>query len=90
MGIMRDAHYSMARKQSANKRPGLYALPGDKVKLLLAVHNCSIPELKARTGFTMKRIREVVETGIRDRNAARDWIQEITGTDPGENWSRYY
>jgi hypothetical protein len=60
-----------------------YALSGRKLKKLMRQHKITIADLKARTGITMKRIREVQKSGLTDRNAARDWVQAITGTDPG-------
>lgn len=60
-----------------------YALSGRNLKKLMRSHKVTIRDLKSRTGITMKRIREVRESGLTDRNAARDWVQAITGTDPG-------
>lgn len=46
-------------------------------------YRVTIRELASRTGFTMKRIRQIRESGLKDRGAIRDWIQAILGSDPG-------
>lgn len=50
---------------------------------LMRQHNVTIRALKERTGFTLKRIRFVRENGLADLNAVRDWIEAVTGVDPG-------
>lgn len=60
-----------------------YALSGIMLKKLMRSHKVTIADLKAQTGITMKRIREVIRSGLTDRNDARDWVQAIAGTDPG-------
>lgn len=59
-------------------------MDGREVKRLMRVHHVTIRELRERMGITMKRIRHVRERGLTDRNVIRDWVQGITGTDPGE------
>lgn len=49
----------------------------------LRANHVTIRELKARTGFTLKLIRDVLANGVSDHYAMRDWIQAIEGTDPG-------
>lgn len=46
-------------------------------------HRVTIREIKARTGITLIRIRWVLEHGVENHHVLRDWIQAITGTDPG-------
>jgi len=60
------------------------AISGDEVCRLMRKHGVTIRGLKDSTGFTMKRIREVRTDGLACRLAARDWVQAITGADPGE------
>lgn len=57
-------------------------LSGRDIVALMRKHKVTIRELKKRSGFTMTYIRQRRETGISDTNAARDWIQLITGKDP--------
>ena len=49
----------------------------------MRVHKVTIRELSRRMQITMKRIREIRELGLDDRYAIRDWIEGITGDDPG-------
>ncbi len=58
-------------------------MTGAEITSLMRRHKVTIRELKARTGITMKRIRQVRERGLGCRHAKRDWIEAITGTDPG-------
>ena len=59
-------------------------ITGKAVATLMRRHRCTIRELKARMGITMKRIREIRNGIGLTLDAARDWAQAITGTDPGE------
>ncbi len=61
-------------------RPGM---EGDQFIRLMRKHKVTIRDLKKRTGFTLKRIREVRSGGLVDPVACRDWVQAITETDPG-------
>ena len=58
-------------------------LPGPEIVKLMNRHHVTIRELSGRMQITMKRIREVRRDGLHDRHAIRDWIQAITGQDPG-------
>jgi len=49
----------------------------------MRVNKTTIRALAERMQITMKRIRKIREIGLDDRNAIRDWIQGITGEDPG-------
>jgi hypothetical protein len=58
-------------------------ITGKEVVRLMRVWRVSIRDLKIKTGITMKRIRQVRESGTTDGFHTRDWVQAITGTDPG-------
>lgn len=58
-------------------------LSGEEVTRLMRQFRVKIRDLSERTGITMKRIREVRTEGLADRNTIRDWIEAITGNDPG-------
>lgn len=58
-------------------------LPGRELVKLMRRYRVTIRELSARTGITMKRIRAVRHEGLADRHAIRDWVEAITGQDPG-------
>lgn len=62
-----------------------FAMTGNEVARLMRRHGVTIRELKARTGFTMKRIREICNAGERVSLAgvkAMDWHEAITGEVP--------
>ena len=59
-------------------------LEGAEVRRLMRVHKVRIRELSRRMQITMKRIREIREIGLDERYAIRDWLEAITGVDPGE------
>ena len=58
-------------------------LSGREIIKLMNRHHITIRELSHRMGITMKRIREVRRDGLRDPGFIRDWIEAITGDDPG-------
>lgn len=58
-------------------------IAGKEIMRLMRQYRVTIRELSHRTGITMKRIREVRDAGLNDRLAIRDWIEAITGRDPG-------
>jgi hypothetical protein len=62
---------------------GRVSLSGKAVCQVMRQHKVTIAGLNARTGITMKRIQVVREAGLTDHYAIRDWLQSITGTDPG-------
>lgn len=66
----------------ATVRPPLM-MSGMEVASLMRKHKVSIRELSARSGITMKRIREVRTQGIDRPSVVRDWLQIISGVDPG-------
>jgi hypothetical protein len=59
------------------------AITGEEIRRLMRRRSCALRELAARSGFTLKRIREVWAAGLESPGAARDWVQAITGSDPG-------
>lgn len=77
--ILRAVRFSL---DTFKEEPG-YLLDGARIAFLMRKHKLTIAGLAARTGFTQKRIREIRDTGLDNPNAARDWIQAITGEDPG-------
>lgn len=64
----------------AQRRPTLAA---NDLRRLMRSHKCTIRELAQRTGISMTRIREVRSNGLVCPLAARDWIEAVTGQDPG-------
>lgn len=58
-------------------------MSGKQIQSLMRRHQVTIRELSKRMQITQKRIREVRERGLTDPNIVRDWVQGITGSDPG-------
>jgi len=59
------------------------SLTGKKVTSLMRKHKMTIEQLAFRLGTSMKRVRQIRESGLTDPLAVRDWIQAIIGVDPG-------
>jgi hypothetical protein len=64
-------------------------LSGDEIKSLMRRNKKTISGLAFTMGITQKRVREVRERGIEDKNGVRDWLEFITGEDPGPLPERY-
>lgn len=58
-------------------------MTGTTLIRLMRVNSVTIRELAKRLGTTQKRVRTIRETGIQNPNVVRDWLQAITGKDPG-------
>lgn len=58
-------------------------MTGNELTTLMRRHKVTIRELARRIQITQTRVRYRRETGLTDPGLARDWIQAITGTDPG-------
>ena len=61
----------------------MQVITGRQIVSLMRKHRVTIRELARRMQITLKRIRQVREKGLDDPGFARDWIEHITGTDPG-------
>ena len=58
-------------------------LTAKHLRYLMCVYRVTIAELATRLQITQTRIRYRREKGIDDPYVTRDWIQAITGKDPG-------
>ena len=58
-------------------------LTGPTLCQLMRRHKVTIRALAARMQIPLCRIRQVRVHGLTDRHAARDWLEAITGQDPG-------
>ena len=58
-------------------------MTGTELATLMRRHKVTIRELARRIKITQKHVRYRREAGLIDPELARDWIQAITGTDPG-------
>ncbi len=58
-------------------------LTGQTLCRLMRRHQVTIRCLAQRLDLPMKRVRRRRQEGIADCHVARDWIEAITGQDPG-------
>ena len=63
-------------------------LSSAEVKRLMRKHKVTIRALASEMQITQKRIREVRDKGVTGP-AVRDWVEHITGHDPGPQPTRY-
>ena len=50
---------------------------------MMRVNKVTMRELKRRMGISLTRIRRARDAGVFGTNTARDWVEAITGRDPG-------
>ena len=58
-------------------------MTGKELKKLMRINKVTIRELKRRTGICLNRIRYRLTVGLDDGGLIRDWVEAITGKDPG-------
>ena len=56
---------------------------GRQIVSLMRSNRVTIRELSRRMGFTQKHVRSVRDRGLNSAGAIRDWVEAITGEDPG-------
>ena len=61
----------------------MFYLTGPTLCRLMRRQRVTIRDLAQRMAIPMSRIRQVRTSGLTDRHAARDWLEAITGQDPG-------
>ncbi|MFO0941567.1 MAG: hypothetical protein U0930_12465 [Pirellulales bacterium] len=59
------------------------SLTGKEIVRLMRKNGKTIESLSFRMGIPQKRIRQIREKGTADVLAIRDWMEAITGVDPG-------
>ena len=87
LDIMVGSHRQPKESVQATLPPS--TLSGRELIRLMRQHRVTIASLAFRIGVTQKRIRQLRETGILDPKVVRDWIEAITGKDPGPVPERY-
>lgn len=58
-------------------------MTGPALCRLMRRHHLTIRVLAHRLGVSLARVRQVRTHGLRDRYYVRDWVEAITGVDPG-------
>ncbi len=56
---------------------------GNHIRWLMRVHKVTIRQLAVRMDITIARIRYVRLHGLAEPHIIRDWLEAITGRDPG-------
>lgn len=64
-------------------------LSGKRLVQLMRRHRWTIERLAYRLGTSQKRIRMARESGLTNQHAVRDWLEVLTGKDPGPLPSRF-
>jgi len=83
--IITEADVEQYRADGPRKRgpKPTNAITGRDLCRLMRLYSVTIREMKKRTGITLKRIREVRETGLVGVELVRDWVEHIISRDPG-------
>ena len=58
-------------------------LTGEDIVRLMREHRITIPILASQVGLSQRRVRLLKHTGLTDAAVIRDWLEAITGQDPG-------
>ena len=58
-------------------------LTGEDIVRLMRKHRMTIPILASQLGLSQRRVRLLKHTGLTDAAVIRDWLEAITGQDPG-------
>lgn len=74
---------------SAKVKDVVLALSGKQIVDLMRKHKKTIETLAFRLGNSRKRVRQVRESGLSDPLIVRDWLEAITGNDPGPLPEKY-
>ena len=78
---------STTGKDAIDKLPT--SLSGKEVIALMRKHRAKIDSLAFKLGTSKKRVRQIRDVGLTDVLAIRDWLQAITGIDPGPIPEKY-
>jgi hypothetical protein len=58
-------------------------LTSEDIVWLMRKHRMTIPILASQLGLSQRRVRLLKHTGLTDAAVIRDWLEAITGQDPG-------
>ena len=81
MNVAKDPAQSLPIKNVTSLPPLI--LTGEDIVSLMHKHRITIPILAAKLGLSQRRVRLLKHTGLTDAAVIRDWLEAITGQDPG-------
>ena len=81
LDVAKDPAQSIPVKAATPLPPS--TLSGDELVRLMRKHRMTISSLAFHVGATQKRVRQLRQTGLTDAAVIRDWLEAITGHDPG-------
>ena len=81
MNVAKDPAQSLPIKKVTALPPSI--LTGEDIVRLMREHRITIPILASQLGLSQRRVRLLKHTGLTDAAVIRDWLEAITGQDPG-------
>ena len=81
LNVAKDPAQSIPVRSATPLPPS--TLSGDELVRLMRKHRMTISNLAFHVGMTQKRVRQLRRTGLTDAAVIRDWLEAITGQDPG-------
>ena len=81
MNVAKDPAQSLPAKKVTTLPPSI--LTSEELISLMRKHSITIPVLAAKVGLSQRRVRLLRHTGLTDAAVIRDWLEAITGQDPG-------
>ena len=81
MNVEKDPIQSLPVKKVTPLPPSL--LKGKDIVSLMRKYRITIAVLAAKVGASQRRVRLLRQTGLADATVIRDWLEAITGQDPG-------
>ena len=81
MNVAKDPAQSLPIKKVTALPPSILA--GEDIVRLMRKHRITISVLAVKVGSSQRRVRLLRHTGLTDAAVIRDWLEAITGQDPG-------
>ena len=81
MNVAKDPAQSLPIKKVTTLPPSI--LTGEDIVRLMRKHRITISVLAVKLGSSQRRVRLLKHTGLTDAAVIRDWLEAITGQDPG-------
>ena len=81
MNVAKDPAQSLPIKNVTTLPPSI--LKGEDIVSLMRKHRITISVLAVKVGSSQRRVRLLRHTGLIDAAVIRDWLEAITGQDPG-------